>query len=389
MGFVIRTKKPEKGNKYYIRKVNGGYSDAIKGYPTDEDCDVLSNCVGYAYGRFNEIGGYGYCKYLAPVNAENFLTYKGECKTGWEPKLGACMVWQCGKSLSGNDGAGHVAIVERVISETEVFTSESGYGYKPFWNQTRKKGKDGNWGENDSYKFLGFIYNPAVCEEKSTELFNGKNIIRITTVELHVREYPTLCSEVVGFTNEGRYYYYETKESDGYTWYRIGDKQWIAYRPEWAVVESSETMTKEEITVGSLVSIKSTATYYDGQRIPDWVKNRYWFVKAIDRDKVFVDKSADGLYAINSPIKEKYLELVSDSNPQKNIEEYKVKVTASMLNIREGAGTDYRIVGCIVDKGIYSIVDEDTGKGADKWGKLKSGLGWISLDFTERLNKNE
>ena len=112
MAFKMRTNKPEAGNKYYITKANGGYSDAIKGSPTDKDCDVLSNCVGYAYGRFNEIGGYGYCKYLRPVNAENFIQYKGtSLKTGQAPKLGACMVWQKGATLNGSDGAGHVAIV--------------------------------------------------------------------------------------------------------------------------------------------------------------------------------------------------------------------------------------------------------------------------------------
>lgn len=161
--FKMRTTKPEKGNKYYNTKGNGGYSNAIKGSPTDKDCNVLSNCVGYAYGRFNEIGGYGCCKYLAPVNAENFMQYKGSCKTGQTPKVGACMVWQKGATLKGNDGAGHVAIVEKVISPTEVVTSESGWGCKnPFWTQTRRKGANGNWGAGSGYKFLGFIYNPAV-----------------------------------------------------------------------------------------------------------------------------------------------------------------------------------------------------------------------------------
>lgn len=167
MSFNIRTTKPGANNKYYIRKANGGYSNAIAGKPTDSECNVLANCVGYAYGRFNEIGGYGYCKYLAPVNAENFISYKGSCQVGQTPKPGACMVWQKGASLSGSDGAGHVAIVEKVISETEVYTSESGYGSsKPFWNQTRNKGS-GNWGASSAYKFLGFIYNPAVKETEA------------------------------------------------------------------------------------------------------------------------------------------------------------------------------------------------------------------------------
>jgi surface antigen len=159
MAFKMRTTKPGAGNKYYIRKASGGYSNAIKGRPTDKECDVLSNCVGYAYGRFNEIGEYGYCKYLAPVNAENFMDYRGSCQIGMTPKVGACMVWEGKGSL-----AGHVAIVERVDSDTQVFTSESGYDSSPFWNQTRKKGS-GNWGAGSNYIFKGFIYNPAVKDE--------------------------------------------------------------------------------------------------------------------------------------------------------------------------------------------------------------------------------
>lgn len=64
---------------------------------------------------------------------------------------------------------------------------------------------------------------------------------------------------------------------------------------------------------------------------------------------------------------------------------YLVKVTASVLNIRKGAGTNYGTNGAIRDKGTYTIVAESTGKGASKWGKLKSGAGWISLDYTKRV----
>lgn len=174
--FVERLVKPGAGNKYYIRKSSGGYSDAIKGSPADPECDVLANCVGYSCGRFNEIGNWGSCKYLSPVNAENFIQYKGPLEVGQTPRLGACMVWQKGASLSGSDGAGHVAIVERVISDTEILTSESGYGAsKPFWTQVRKKG-NGNWGQGSGYKFLGFIYNPAPCCQSSASISSAAEI---------------------------------------------------------------------------------------------------------------------------------------------------------------------------------------------------------------------
>lgn len=148
----------------------------MKGSPTDSACNVLHNCVGYAFGRFNEIVGEGSCKHLRPVNAENFLQYKGDLQTGTVPRLGACMVWQKGATLTGSDGAGHVAIVEQIISDTEIVTSESGWNAsKPFWTQNRRKGSDGNWGQGTGYKFLGFIYNPAECCQGAGQAAGGES----------------------------------------------------------------------------------------------------------------------------------------------------------------------------------------------------------------------
>lgn len=64
---------------------------------------------------------------------------------------------------------------------------------------------------------------------------------------------------------------------------------------------------------------------------------------------------------------------------------YLVKVTTDVLNIRKGPGTNYGTNGQIKGKGIYTIVDEAAGPGATKWGKLKSGAGWISLDYVTKL----
>ena len=67
---------------------------------------------------------------------------------------------------------------------------------------------------------------------------------------------------------------------------------------------------------------------------------------------------------------------------------YLVKVKADVLNIRKGPGTNYDISGQIKDHGVYTIVAESDGTGASKWGKLKSGAGWISLDYVERQTSN-
>ena len=51
------------------------------------------------------------------------------------------------------------------------------------------------------------------------------------------------------------------------------------------------------------------------------------------------------------------------------------------LNIREWPSTNAPITGQIREAMSLTIVEEASGKGAKRWGKLKSGAGWISLDY--------
>ena len=63
---------------------------------------------------------------------------------------------------------------------------------------------------------------------------------------------------------------------------------------------------------------------------------------------------------------------------------YSVRVTVPDLRIRTGPGTNYNPAGTI-KPGVYTIVSEATGAGAELWGKLKSGAGWIALDYATRI----
>lgn len=68
---------------------------------------------------------------------------------------------------------------------------------------------------------------------------------------------------------------------------------------------------------------------------------------------------------------------------EKNVP-YLVRVSIKGLNIRTGPGTNYTKVKQI-PVGVYTIVEEAVGKGAMKWGRLKSGVGWISLDYVKQV----
>lgn len=99
------------------------------------------------------------------------------------------------------------------------------------------------------------------------------------------------------------------------------------------------------------------------------------FVDDADDVKLFdADKMAQAIVAgiLNTNIEApKVQQQVSTAKPTGT---FKVKVTDKALNIRKGPGTKYGIVGCIKDKGTYTIVET-----SGSWGRLKSGAGWISI----------
>ena len=86
---------------------------------------------------------------------------------------------------------------------------------------------------------------------------------------------------------------------------------------------------------------------------------------------------------------QKYLDTYNNKTPApvptpSGFVPYLVKVTASIVNYRKGPGTNNPIVGQVKRNEVYTIVGEADGPGASKWGKLKSGAGWLSLDFCQR-----
>ena len=59
---------------------------------------------------------------------------------------------------------------------------------------------------------------------------------------------------------------------------------------------------------------------------------------------------------------------------------YRVKVAAAALNIRKGPGVAYPVTGVIHSGEVYTIVEEQAG-----WGRLKSGAGWVSLSYVDKI----
>ena len=75
-----------------------------------------------------------------------------------------------------------------------------------------------------------------------------------------------------------------------------------------------------------------------------------------------------------------YDEEIQEQEPIED-KSYVVRITAVALNVRSGPGTNYPVVKVLHEGGnSFTIVDEKNG-----FGLLKSGIGWIMLQHTERV----
>ena len=132
--YTIRSSAPSKSNTYYYSSKNPFYTAGYAG-----------QCTWYAYGRAYEI--LGKAPKLCLRNAKEWYNYNktnGYYKYGQTPKAGAIVCW-------GNGTYGHVGVVEKVISNTDVYISEANvdggnWRYRHYNPKT--------WNSN----FQGYIY---------------------------------------------------------------------------------------------------------------------------------------------------------------------------------------------------------------------------------------
>lgn len=153
--FVPRTDAPTTDDLNWIHTSWGGYNPCMR--ISTYTGAVIPNCVGYSWGRWRELLGYYHNLYTG--NAEDCWgnTQDGYAR-GSNPKLGACICFY-------RDGGGHTAIVEEIIDDTHIRTSNSAYGGTRFWTEIVTK-IGGVWTRPYAgYTFQGFIYIPKDFSE--------------------------------------------------------------------------------------------------------------------------------------------------------------------------------------------------------------------------------
>ncbi len=160
-------------------------------------------------------------------------------------------------------------------------------------------------------------------------------------------------------------------------------KDYEVYNSQGVAIYPQEEVVKEEIILkpGDAVSFVENAVRTNGMKLPTWLLSSKAYIKEIYTDQtvsisVKIDGPTKAIVNFDQiiPYKEKEQDSSLDFTP------YIVRINTDVLNVRNGAGTNYKINTQVRRYEMYTIVDEKDG-----WGKLKSGAGWILLDYAVKI----
>jgi len=112
----------------------------------------------------------------------------------------------------------------------EYWVCPSLYTYKPL---------DGAKYSKDPLKYCYLFDDQSVSSSSSSKVRRvvgfstarnkNKNQLRVIGKYLNCRSTPSLKGKILGYINLGYYTILDSKEVDGYLWYKIGSNKWIAY----------------------------------------------------------------------------------------------------------------------------------------------------------------
>lgn len=134
-----------------------------------------------------------------------------------------------------------------------------------------------------------------------------------------------------------------------------------------------------ELEVGMEVMLTNDAVFTNGKSIASWMFGKKLYVRRISGDNITISTVKTG--AISGIVDKKYLkEYDSELAAAPGFDPYVIAVTGDVVNVRAGAGTQYKVNTQVKENQLYTIIDEKDG-----WGKMKNGFGWISLEFTRKI----
>lgn len=146
-------------------------------------------------------------------------------------------------------------------------------------------------------------------------------------------------------------------------------------------MEQNIVIPEEEVKfeAGMEVALLNGAVFTNGKAVASWMFNKKLYVRKVNGENITISTVKTG--PVSGIVDKKWLkEWNGQLEAAPGFESYVVMITANVLNVRDDAGTDFKINAQVKKSQLFTIIDEKDG-----WGKLKDGTGWISLEYTRKL----
>lgn len=129
-----------------------------------------------------------------------------------------------------------------------------------------------------------------------------------------------------------------------------------------------QSTQSSSISVGDKVKVKTTATHYaTGQSMASFVKGSTYEVTRIEGNKLLLSDIVSWVWDYD-------VDKVGSTTQSNSDNSFLVEIICDELNIRQQADFNSKVVGTVKKGEVFTIVEESNGLG-----KLKSGVGWISM----------
>lgn len=221
------------------------------------------------------------------------------------------------------------------------------------------------------------------CASDTTEPYAFKDVVYQTLIKLCI----DICkrngkNKLIWFGDKNKTLNYEPKSGEMI----LTVHRWFANKScpgNWLYSRMGDLAEKVTAALGSSASTQETkTTLYRVRKTWADAKSQKGAYKVLANAKKCADANP-GYSVFNENGISVYPSKAAAS--ESSAVPFLVKVSISDLNIRKGPGTDYDRTK-FIPVGIYTITEVKSGQGSSAgWGRLKSGAGWVSLDYVKRI----
>lgn len=384
--FTVRTSMPkltDKNAKYYYSDINrfwkaGRLAPDFRKYSNLMDDGsagyVWGNCTWWAYSRASEVLG----EMLTPELRGNAGTWydcnkKGKFYPyGKTPKAGSIVVY-----------SSHVAFVEKIDKNGQIYVSESGWqtkSYGPTSTEDFYFHYGTPWRKNETPK--GYIYVTEKIPVENVETKSVSYSVYVPYTDLRMRNGPGTGYANMGYIAKGTHKL-KAVTADGEWGQLASNGYWICLEYTEKVVEKSSNNKLSGLSAGGY----SLSPEFSPSTTAYTVKVPYEASSVVISAKKAHSKASMTGTGTKKPAVGTNTYKIKVTAENGNLKTYtvkmiraaskKVRVNYTDLNMRTGPSTSYKSMGKI-KPGVYTIVNEKNG-----WGKLKVNGYWISLEYTE------